>query len=73
MEVVAPSEDKPGLYLSPYQAVSAGPALEGAMPIRDMKKRLSATFESFSRRGSRDEAPVEDKCKMFGHALPLAQ
>ena len=34
------------------------------MPIKDMKKRLSATLErSFSRRSSRDEAPVEDKGK----------
>ena len=54
-----------GCYLSRYEAVRAGPARLGVMPIKDVKKRLSATFESFSsvRRGSREEAPVEDKCK----------
>lgn len=42
-----------------------GPVAVGAMPIKDVKKRLSATLErSFARRSSRDEAPVEDKCKM---------
>ena len=54
----------PGPSLAAHLS-ARGPVAEGAMPIKDVKKRLSATLErSFARRSSRDEAPVEDKCKM---------